>query len=95
MHIYDVFARVGKLAPRCVIAKINIITADSRVARLTSIAPHSIALAKNRAALSLSPYFSNRINSSIDDRFAAILLLSEDLASFERTVAVIAVREIY
>jgi len=47
------------------------------------------------ALLFLSPYFSNRINSSIDDRFAAILLLSEDLASFERTVAVIAVREIY
>jgi len=91
MHIYDVFARVRD-ANSCVIAKINIIAADSRVAHhlhRDASAPAEIAL------LFLSSCSSSLINLSTNDRFAAILLLSEDLTSFERTAAVIAVRKIY
>jgi len=59
MHIYDVFARVGKLAPRCVIAKINIITADSRVA------PHLHRAAQHRSGQKSRCSFSHRTSRTV------------------------------
>jgi len=97
MHIYDVFARMrdaNSHRAACVIAKINILSPRIRESRLTSTA--TPPLRRPEIALPfLSSCSSSRINLSTDDRFAAILLLSEDLTSFERTAAVIAVRKIY
>lgn len=53
--------------------------------RFTSTVAPRYRLRPKSLPFFLSPCSPNRINSSTDDWFAAILPLSEDLASFERT----------